>query len=119
MMDKSQQGTITLAELREVLVNKFHIKDAEVSEIFHALDTNNDEEIHYSDFLAAMVSTRIAVHDDLLKQAFKKFDTDNSGYITVENLKEVLGEHHEGEEVEELMKEADFRHDGKITYEEF
>merc|ERR1719183_1663422 len=96
-MDKSQQGTITLPELKEVLINKFHITDAETAEIFHALDTNSDEEIHYSDFLAAMVSTRIAVHDDLLRQAFSKFDIDNSGYITVDNLKQVLGEHHEGE----------------------
>lgn len=119
MMDKSQQGTITLTELREVMVNKFHIADGEVSEIFHALDTNHDEEIHYSDFLAAMVSTRIAVHDDLLKQAFKKFDVDNSGYITVENLKEVLGEHHEGSEIEGLLAEADFTHDGRISYQEF
>jgi calcium-dependent protein kinase len=119
MMDKSQTGTITLQELREVLVNKFHIKDAEVSEIFHALDTNNDEEIHYSDFLAAMVSTRIAVHDDLLRQAFNKFDVDHSGYITVANLKEVLGEHHEGDDVEKLLAEADFTHDGRISYAEF
>jgi len=67
MMDKSQQGTITLPELKEVLIEKFHITDAETAEIFHALDTNSDEEIHYSDFLAAMVTTRIAVHDDLLR----------------------------------------------------
>merc|ERR1719267_155474 len=109
-MDKNQHGTITLAELKEVMVNKFHISDAETSEIFHALDTNHDEEIHYSDFLAAMVSTRIAVHDDLLKQAFSKFDVDHSGYITVANLKEVLGEHHDGDDVEKLLAEADFTH---------
>jgi len=118
-MDTTQKGTITLAELKEVLINKFHISDAETSAIFHAMDTNHDEEIHYADFLAAMVSTRIAVHDDLLRQAFKKFDTDNSGYITADNLREVLGDHHEGEEVEDLMKEADFKHDGRISYEEF
>merc|ERR1719235_2859566 len=88
-------------------------------EIFDALDTNHDDEIHYNDFLAAMVSTRIAVHDDLLKQAFRKFDLDNTGYITVDNLKEVLGEHHEGEDVENLLKEADFTHDGRISYDEF
>jgi len=118
-MDKNQQGTITLQELRDVLINKFHITDAETNAIFQAMDTNHDEEIHYSDFLAAMVSTRIAVHDDLLRQAFKKFDVDNSGYITADNMREVLGEHHEGEEVEELMKEADLKKDGRISYEEF
>lgn len=118
-MDKSQQGTITLSELKDVMVNKFHISDAETAEIFKSMDTNHDEEIHYADFLAAMMTTRIAVHDDLLKQAFKKFDTDNSGFITVANLREVLGEQHEGDDVEALLREADYRGDGKIAFDEF
>jgi len=118
-MDTSQKGTITLAELKKILITKFHISDTETAQIFNAMDSNHDEEIHYSDFLAAMVSTRIAVHDDLLRQAFKKFDVDNSGYITAENMRQVLGEHHEGEEVETLMAEADFKNDGRISYEEF
>ena len=28
------------------------------------------------------MSTRIALHDDMLRSAFGRFDTDNSGYIT-------------------------------------
>lgn len=119
MMDKSQEGTITLAELKAVMIDKFHISDEETREIFHALDTNHDELIHYSDFLAAMVSTRIALHDDLLKTTFNKFDTDNSGFISLENLREVLGESFDGEQVEDLLKEADFTKDGKISYQEF
>jgi len=118
-MDQNHHGTISLVELKKVLTEKFHISDAETRGIFEALDSNNDEEIHYSDFLAAMVSTRIAVHDDLLLMAFKKFDTDSSGYITVENMREVLGENFEGQQVQELMKEADFTQDGRISYAEF
>jgi serine/threonine protein kinase len=118
-MDKNHQGTITLAELKEVLTEKFHIADEESNAIFAAMDTNNDEEIHYSDFLAAMVSTRIALHDDLLLRAFKRFDVDNSGYITADNLREVLGDSFEGEEIEKLIKEADALNDGRISYQEF
>merc|ERR1711865_1011256 len=51
--------------------------------------------------------------------AFNKFDCDNSGFITAQNMREVLGETHEGEEVEALMKEADLTKDGKISYQEF
>jgi serine/threonine protein kinase len=119
MMDKNNQGTITLAELKAVMVDKFHIPDQETMKIFHALDSNHDDTIHYSDFLAAMVSTRIALHDDLLKATFSKFDTDNTGYITVANLKEVLGQSFDGEKVEDLLKEADFTHDNRISYGEF
>merc|ERR1719446_1874417 len=102
-MDSGNSGTITLTELREVLVNKFHINDEETERIFAALDSNNDDEIHYSDFLAAMVSKRISLHDDLLRSTFTKFDTDNSGYITVENLRDLFGNTFEGETVEKLM----------------
>lgn len=118
-MDQNHQGTITLAELKKVLTEKFHIDDAEINAIFAAMDTNNDEEIHYTDFLAAMVSTRIQLHDDLLMAAFKRFDTDSSGYITVENLREVLGDSFEGEQVEQLIAEADLLQDGRISYPEF
>lgn len=118
-MDTTHGGTITLAELRNVLVDKFHIPDEETKTIFAALDSNHDEEIHYSDFLAAMVSTRIALHDDLLRSAFNKFDTDSSGFISLDNLKEVLGETFDGEDVSKLLAEADQLQDGQISYAEF
>jgi len=116
-LDKNQNGTITLAELRQVMVDKYEIPDGETQNIFHALDTNGDEEIHYSDFLAAMVSTRIALHDDLLRHAFAKFDVDNSKFITVENLREILGD--SSGSVDELIQEADLVEDNKISYPEF
>jgi len=118
-MDQNQQGTITLAELKEILVQKFQVPDDETRRIFEALDSNNDDEIHYSDFLAAMVSTRIALHDDLLRSAFKRFDKENTGYITPESLRQVLGESFDGEQVENLVKEADQLKDGRISYSEF
>jgi len=115
-MDADNNGTITLAELRSVLQEKFHVPDEETRQVFASLDSNSDTEIHYSDFLAAMVSTRIGLHDDLLRSTFKKFDTDDSGYITMDNLREVLGN---GEQVKELIAEADQLKDGRISYPEF
>ena len=29
-----------------------------------------------------MMSTRISLHDDLLRSAFQRFDVDNSGFVT-------------------------------------
>mmetsp|Transcript_35365 Transcript_35365/g.75384 ORF Transcript_35365/g.75384 Transcript_35365/m.75384 type:complete len:556 (+) Transcript_35365:125-1792(+) len=118
-MDANHHGTITLQELKKVLEDKFHVPENETRQIFDALDSNHDEEIHYSDFLAAMISTRIALHDDILQQTFKRFDTDESGYITVDNLREVLGNTFEGEQVEKFVAEADRANDGRISYPEF
>mmetsp|Transcript_179105 Transcript_179105/g.568247 ORF Transcript_179105/g.568247 Transcript_179105/m.568247 type:complete len:695 (-) Transcript_179105:110-2194(-) len=118
-MDTSKTGTITLSEFKEVLEKKFHLEDEHIKEVFKSLDVNQTDEIHYSEFLAAMVSTRLALHDNLLRQTFKRFDVDNSGYITADNLRVVLGETFEGQEVEKIMLEADLKHDGRISYDEW
>ncbi|CAK0857540.1 unnamed protein product [Prorocentrum cordatum] len=118
-IDTDRSGTITVAEFKTVLQDKFHIDDEHVAAAFASLDTNHAEEIHYSEFLAAMVSSRIQLHDDLLRQTFRRFDVDNNGYITREELAELLGEVYEGQDVSKLLDEADSSHDGKIDYNEF
>merc|ERR1712203_612487 len=41
-MDKNKQGTITLAELKQVMIDKFQISDHETNQIFLAMDSNQD-----------------------------------------------------------------------------
>jgi len=118
-LDVDRTGTIKLSEFKKVLMERFHFTDENVEKTFQALDTNHKEEVYYTEFLAAMVSSRIQINDKHLKAAFSRFDVDNTNCITVDNLKKVLGESFEGHEVEELLREADSTHDGKISYEEF
>mmetsp|Transcript_66089 Transcript_66089/g.125059 ORF Transcript_66089/g.125059 Transcript_66089/m.125059 type:complete len:530 (-) Transcript_66089:177-1766(-) len=118
-MDKNKTGTITAGEFKKVLENEFHITDEEAGRAFHALDTSHDSEVHYADFLAAMLTSRIQLHDKLLKQTFRRFDTDNTGYITSEDLKKILGDSIDGAEADQLVAEVDTSHDGKIDYQEF
>lgn len=118
-MDKTKSGTITLVEFKECIESRFEFTDEQVAGIFNAVDLSNTHEIQYSEFLAAMVASRVSMHDDLLKATFRRFDADNTGFIEVGDLKTVLGETFEGEEVTSLMAEADTNGDGKISYEEF
>jgi len=119
-MDKEKKGTITMGEFKQCLAEQFSISDEETQQIFEAMDSNSDHTIHYTDFLAAMLNTRIKLHSDLLMKTFKRFDKANTGYITVENLVEIFGgDTFQGEQVEALFKEADLRKDGKISYKEF
>merc|ERR1711879_138233 len=112
-------GSIKLHEFRQVLLERFDIDDEHARTIFSALDSTCNEEIHYSEFLAAMMSSRIQVHEDLVIGAFHRFDKGNSGFITLENLRQVLGESLDGAEVESLVQEADVMSDGRISYEDF
>ncbi|CAL1159112.1 unnamed protein product, partial [Cladocopium goreaui] len=75
-LDQDKKGTIQLHELRTVLEDRFDITDEETRKIFAALDASNHEEVKYSEFLAAMMSSRIEIHEDLVRTAFKRFDTD-------------------------------------------
>mmetsp|Transcript_35577 Transcript_35577/g.80289 ORF Transcript_35577/g.80289 Transcript_35577/m.80289 type:complete len:654 (+) Transcript_35577:114-2075(+) len=119
-LDQSKRGTITLHELKAVLEDRFDISDDNCRSIFEALDTNNCDEIHYIDFLAAMMSSRIQVHDGLMRAAFQRFDTLKTGQVNADQLRQVLGEEaFHGSEVEELVQGLEFMPDKSITYESF
>lgn len=105
--------------MKSILEENFHISSREVEELFKKLDTDNDQEIEYTEFLAAALQGRVKVHQDLLSKTFARFDNSSTGYISVSDLKTVLGEKFEDTEIEELIKEADTDHDGNINYEEF
>merc|ERR1719409_1184389 len=65
------------------------------------------------------MTARIATNETHVRSAFNRLDKDGTGFITLENLKDVLGNTYEGEDVEKLLKETDLNNDGKISYEEF
>ena len=79
--------------------------------------------IEYVDFIDLM-SVKIAERDpreEILK-AFKLFDDDETGKISMRNLRRVareLGEVMTDEELQEMIDEADRDGDGEINEEEF
>merc|ERR1740117_2422034 len=105
-MDKDRSGSIKLWELKQVLLEHFDVSGTDVEPIFSALDTSSDGEIHYAELLAAMCTSRIVLHDDLLRATFRRFDCDGSGEITVENLRTVLGETCTGDQIDLMLQEA-------------
>ena len=58
-----------------------------------------------------------------LKYAFDYFDKDHSGFLSPDEIKEVLGINNENEDanklVNEIIKDVDINGDGQISYEEF
>jgi calcium-dependent protein kinase len=119
-LDVDCGGTITLTELQHFLLDRCNLAKSDVNAIFRAVDMNHDEEIYYSEFLAAMLSASINISDQLLQTAFRHFDTDLSGYITSDDLREVLGGHvFEGKTAEALIQDADVLKDGRISFPEF
>jgi len=116
-MDTEKNGRISMQELKQVLGE--NVADSELQTMMSSLDFNHDDKFSYTDFLAAMMTSRIAQNEMHVRSAFNRLDKDGSGFITLANLREVLGTSHNGEEVESLLKEADLSGDGQISYEEF
>lgn len=117
--DRDKNGTIQLVEFKQLLLDRFQITDEVAMKTFEAIDLNHDEEIHYTEFLAAMVSSRIRVHDDLLKVTFRRFDRDSKGYITRDCLDEILGESIDSRVLDKFVELADSSKDGNISFTEW
>ena len=124
-LDTDNSGTLS----RQELINGFHnlyqdeIEDieAEVDRIMHEVDTDKSGEIDYSEFVAASLSKSKMLSKERLEAAFRVFDIDNSGTITADELKAILGKHHSYNDHiwAEIIKEVDANGDGVIDMREF
>ncbi|KAJ8286704.1 hypothetical protein GJAV_G00042290 [Gymnothorax javanicus] len=101
----------------------FDVKKADVLKILKDYDREGTGKITFEDF-SEVVTDRILDRDpreEMLK-AFKLFDDDDSGKISLRNLRRVareLGENMSDEELRAMIDEFDTDGDGEISQEEF
>ncbi|OMJ84128.1 hypothetical protein SteCoe_14819 [Stentor coeruleus] len=122
-VDLEGTGDLTVHDI-EIALSKTGVvlPKRELLEIFKRLDYANDGKIHYSEFLAATVSSRLCVNEQMMWMLFNYFDVDKSGEITLENLKFVfkrMGLSYTDEKITHIIKEVDFERRGGISFEEF
>ena len=59
----------------------------QVEKIVGSIDVNGNQLIDYEEFIAATIHLSKLNREDMMMEAFKHFDKDNSGFITSEELK--------------------------------
>lgn len=93
----------------------------EVDRIFKLVDVDNSGEIDFSEFVTATVNRGELLQHDKLKAAFEMYDKDDSGSISTDEIKHVLGVGKDiSEEVwQQIVKEVDANGDGEVSFEEF
>ncbi|PAV22664.1 Ca2+-binding EF-hand [Pyrrhoderma noxium] len=101
----------------------FDLKKAEVLKILRDHDKTGHGLMDYEDFVKIM-SERILARDPLdeIKRAFQLFDDDNTGKISLRNLRRVardLGDKLDDEELQAMIDEFDLDQDGEINEQEF
>ena len=124
LIDSDHRGMISIEELKKVLQEfGYHHNEEDFKGIMQTFnEETGGEEINYTEFIAATLDKKIYLNKEKLFAAFKHFDIDNSGWITVTNLKEVMaraGRKIMNEVLKEWINENDKTRDGQINFEEF
>ena len=90
-LDTLRTGYITYEELEDALQRAgIEAASTEIKQIIENIDYHGDGQISYSEFLVATVKSKKLLTEETLWNAFKRFDTDNSGTITADNLAQVM-----------------------------
>ncbi len=124
LFDTDCSGTIDAKELKVAMrALGFEPKKEEIKKMIADIDKDGSGTIDFNEFLE-MMTTKMSERDsreEILK-AFRLFDDDESGFITLKNLRRVakeIGENMTDEELQEMIDEADRDGDGQINEEEF
>lgn len=116
-MDTDHIGSLTVKEFRDAVESKFTIPHEDVDRMFQSLHDAGQEEIHYSEFLAAMVSSKISVYHDLLYAAFQRFDENSKGFIDQADCHRVFGKACSDDDIQQFIDSAGSN--GRVNYDEF
>ena len=118
-MDTGGTGQLTKEEFQKKLVELYGENDGKelANNIFSNLDLDGSGKISYDEFLSAMISSKKVVTEERLEKAFKMFDKDNSGKLSVNEIKAVFG----GTEAQwkKVIDEVDLNNDGEVDFAEF
>lgn len=122
-IDKNGDGKISKNELMDEYVKTMDEEEARITveKVMSEVDTNQSGDIDYTEFLAACMNYTNSTSKSNLEIAFKMFDKDGSGDITVDEIKSILGA---GQLVDNavwssIIEEVDQDGNGRIDVTEF
>ena len=118
-IDISGTGQLSKDEFTNKLIELYGENDGKniALNIFNNLDLDGSGKISYDEFLSAMISTKKVVTEERLEKAFKMFDKDNSGKLSVKEIKNVFGGTEE--QWKKVINEIDLNNDGEVDFAEF
>ena len=136
-LDFDGNGLISINELERVVHSlriKLKLTECEIREFLHEIDRDGDGNIdlkEYFKYMRGNIGTplhsnllyRVLFQLSLIRKDFHKFDVDGSGFITKDELLEVVNLRTNcqlsEEEIDHVFEDTDLNNDGKIDYEEF
>jgi calcium-dependent protein kinase len=126
-LDSDGNGVLSVDEVRKG-IGALGGDVAKVEELFSKMDMDGSKNIDYTEFCAAAMGEKAVSQDEMLWAAFKTFDVDNSGSISVENLRQILDNADVQDQWsaetckdvgQEIVSRFDSDGDGLICFEDF
>ena len=89
-LDVDNQGYLSKKNFRKALKSIApSLSGSEIDAVFNAIDIDGDEQISFTEFLAATIDPR-EVNTEEVSKAFELLDSDHKGYLTVNDFYRVL-----------------------------
>ncbi|XP_072841479.1 calcium-binding protein 4 [Pogona vitticeps] len=127
--DTDQDGYISYKDLGECMRTMGYMPtEMELIEISQHIKMRMGGRVDFEDFVEMMApklreETAHMVGVRELKIAFREFDTDGDGMISLAELRQavtaLLGEQLNAQEVDEILKDVDLNGDGSVDFDEF
>lgn len=121
-IDRDNNGFVTFENVKEFFSSYF--EDAQqVRNFFDAMDIDGNGKVHWNEFLSCIISQRVLIRTENLREAFNFFDRESKGYFTNKDFKIVIGDPYLSiggfhANFERVVEEA-FPGKENITFEDF
>ncbi|GBG58929.1 hypothetical protein CBR_g24281 [Chara braunii] len=127
VMDADNDGLITFDELKEGFKNiDVEISETAVRELLEAADAEGKGGINYKEFVAATMDLHAIEGGKYLQDAFKQLEWEESGFINIMEMEEVMNSCSEESFLEHTLEESEKSKaqqldakDGRLAYDDF